>query len=390
MNSKNTSAGIIPSGVSSHRGSSGYLGYFNTFLKYSFYLTLLCIFAFMLLIVLQFLGFKAFSFLPDDGGFITIPLLPTNRQIAFTKNVMPSNEAADLKNIVASNYTISLDVYIKNEFVSQSIPRVLLYRATSPVTLLATDNTIAKIANKMPQTNFILYLDPYSNDLMANIYVIPRDTVSGSPSGSPSGMLTASGSTASGSTVSGSTATGSAASGSATSVSTASGPAASGPAASGPATSGPAATAGGSCVCPPGGQAGSSSGTVGGAILGGVATSSLIAGSTLTNQPSLMTNAKIMTMPKIENIPMKTPFRITMMVSDVLLEVYINGELEKSVPLIGGSPLNIQSNSKFYGPPDITRQSVLVSNISYWNTSLTSHSIRTYGKEGLNSAVFTS
>ena len=143
---------------STHSSSYGYQKYLNMFLKYSFYLSVLSIFALMILIVLQFLGFKPFSFLPDDGGFIEIPLLPTNRQKAFTKSIMPSNTTAGLQNLVSSNYTISLDVYIDNVFITQSIPRVILYRADKDdVELLSTDNTIEKIFKKMPQTNCILY-----------------------------------------------------------------------------------------------------------------------------------------------------------------------------------------------------------------------------------------
>ena len=94
-------------------------------------------------------------------------------------------------------------------------------------------------------------------------------------------------------------------------------------------------------------------------------------------------------MTPIKNVPLKTPFRITMMLSDVLLEIYIDGDLQRSVPLIGGTPITTGSNINFYGPPTIVGRSVLISNVSYWNTILTSKSIRTYGKESINSSVLT-
>jgi hypothetical protein len=161
----------------------------------------------------------------------------------------------------------------------------------------------------MPQTNFILYLDPYTNDLNAVVYVAPMnmgsttDSVPGSASGSASGR-------------------------------------------------------------PSGRPSGTPSGS------------------------TASTSSTAITMHPIKNIPIRTPFRITMMLSDVLLEIYINGDLSKSVPLIGGSPLQVPSNANFYGPPTIVGSSVLVSNLSFWNTSLTSKSIRTYGKEPFNSTVF--
>lgn len=275
---------------------TGYSRYISRFFQYSFYLTIICLLSFVLLIVLQFMGFKTFSLLPDDGGLITVPLLPTNRQVSFPKGLMAANASANFLHTVPSNYTISFDVFIQSNFVDPSIPRVLLYRALSPVILTSSDTTIGRIANKMPQTNFILYLDPYTNDLMANVYVMPSDALSGSPSGSPSGT-------------------------------------------------------------PSGSPSGSS--------------------------------VRVISMPSIKNVPIKTPFRITMMLSDILLEVYINGDLQKSVPLIGGSPITVPSNSNFYGPPSIVGQSVAISNLSFWNTPLSSHSIRTYGKEAFNSTVFT-
>ena len=274
---------------------SKYGNYFTSFLKYSFYAVLMVLFSFVLLIVLNTLGFKTFSFLPDDGGLIEIPLLPTNRQVVFPNRIMASDASANLLNLNPYNYTMSVDVFIDSDFVNQSVPRVILYRAPQAVTLTSADKTIDIISAKMPQSNFILYLDPYTNDLMADVFVVSNknmDSQSG-PSGSPSGR--------------------------------------------------------------PSGQSGS-------------------------------LPAKKISMPRIENVPIRTPFRVTVMLSDLVLEVYINGELEKSQPLIGGIPR--ATTSQFYGPPAIVGQSVQVSNISYWNTSLSSKSIRVYGKETLNSSVF--
>jgi hypothetical protein len=282
---------------------TGFGKYLNIFIKYGFYLTILCLFSFIIIIVLQYLGFKTLSLLPDDGGLITMPLLPTNRQISYPKQFIAADASANFLYLVPSNYTVSFDVYVGSDFVNQSVPRVILYRSLAPVVLTATDTTIAGIARKMPQTNFILYLDPYTNDLNAVVYVAPMNmnTIMSSISGSASGSAS-----------------------------------------------------------------GRPSGSASGSVLASTA----------------------ITMPSIQNIPVRTPFRITMMLSDVLLEIYINGELRKSVPLIGGNPLQVPSNANFYGPPTIVGSSVLISNLSYWNTSLTSKSIRTYGKEPFNSTVF--
>jgi len=87
--------------------------------------------------------------------------------------------------------------------------------------------------------------------------------------------------------------------------------------------------------------------------------------------------------PAIKNIPLRTPFRVTLMVSSVLLEVYLNGALQQTVPL-KNTPPTTTTNSKFFGPPVLVQQAVSVMNISYWDTMLPSASIRMYGTEPFN------
>lgn len=277
---------------------------FTTLLKFSFFAVIFVLFSFVFLIVLQTLGFKTFSFLPDDGGIFSIPLLPTNRQTVSSNRLMAADASANLVNVVSSNHTFSLDVYINNDFINQSVPRVLLYRSAAPVILTANDTSIAEIILRMPQTNFVLYLDPYTNDLMATVVC----QATGSPSGS-------------------------------------SGP--SGP--SGPSGTRPSAD----------------------------------------NAMLTTLGIKTISITPIENLPIRKPFRITIMLSDVLLEVYINGDLQKSVPFNGNILRVAPAKSDFYGPPTIVGRSVLVSNISYWNTPLSSKAIRLYGKEPLNASIFT-
>jgi hypothetical protein len=287
--------------------SRGGENFFTTFLKFSFFAVMFALFSFVFLIVLQTLGFKTFSFLPDDGGVFSVPLLPTNRQNAFSNRLMAADASANLVNVVSSNHTVSLDVYINNDFINQSVPRVLLYRTLIPVVLSANDTSIAGIILRMPQTNFVLYLDPYTNDLMATVVCQSSNAPSGIPLGIPSGV--------------------------------------------------------------PRARASAAQNAADAAIMTQV-------------------GIKTISIAPIENVPIRKPFRITMMLSDVLLEVYINGELQKSVPFNGNVLRVVPAKSHFYGPPAIVGQSVLVSNISYWNTSLSSKAIRLYGKESLNASVF--
>jgi len=287
--------------------------YLTIALKYSFFAVMFFMFSLVFLIVLQSMGFKTFSFLPDDGGAIPIPYLPTNRQIAFPTSIMAADASANLINLVSSKYTVSLDVFIESDFVNQSVPRVLLYRSANNVVLTASDTSIEEIILKMPQTNFILYLDPYTNDLMAEIIFLP--TTNGSPTGSSSGI--------------------------------------------------PSGI--------PSGRAGARPNQI-----------QKTADRTLLDSLNITT----ISMPPITNVPIRTPFRITMMLSESLLEVYINGDLQKSVPFLGNTMRLVPTATPFYGPPTIVGRAVHVSNISYWNTPLSSKAIRTYGKETLNAAVF--
>ena len=276
-----------PYSFGSSRDSIPFGKYVTLGIKYSFYAVMFFIFSLVFLIVLQALGFKTFSFLPDDGGLIPVPLLPTNRQIAFSKTRTAADASANLVNLVSSNYTVSLDVLIESDFVNQSVPRVLLYRSANSFVLGTSEKSIEDIILKMPQTNFVLYLDPYKNDLMVDLIFAGRQ----------------------------------------------------GPSGNGPSTNGP------------------------------------------SGDPTRIR------MPPIQNVPIRKPFRITMMLSDSLLEIYINGELQKSVPFVGKTLVAVPEKGYFYGPPLYVGGSVLVSNISYWNTPLTSHAIRTYGKEEFNTTV---
>jgi hypothetical protein len=260
---------------SSSVGTTSFSNYVMIFLKYSFFTVLLVFVSFVFLLILQSLGFKVYSLTPEDGGAIIVPG-PTNRQIVMNTSKWPANKEAELANLVAYNYTISIDVFITNTIVDQSVPRVILYRSRNPVTLVSTDKSINSLSStKMSDTNFILYLDPHKNDLMADVYL--NDA-----------------------------------------------------------------------------------------------------------------NSTKLSIPPIENLPIQRPFRITMMLSNNLLEIYINGELQKSLPFNNGKiPRDVDTQSKFYGPPDFVGHTVLVSKVSYWATILSSKAIRVYGNEPFNTSVFT-
>jgi hypothetical protein len=78
----------------------------------------------------------------------------------------------------------------------------------------------------------------------------------------------------------------------------------------------------------------------------------------------------------IQNIPIGTPFRITLAITCQYVEIYINGELNETVVL----PDRLtDTTSNFYGPTDNSNPVAKVSNISYWGQILSSRVIRIKG-----------
>ena len=72
--------------------------------------------------------------------------------------------------------------------------------------------------------------------------------------------------------------------------------------------------------------------------------------------------------PTILNVPIRKPFRLTVVFLPQVLEVYMNGKL------FGTKTLNyppIQTTSNFWGPPDAFRGTVRTMNFAYWDRPLT-------------------
>ena len=79
----------------------------------------------------------------------------------------------------------------------------------------------------------------------------------------------------------------------------------------------------------------------------------------------------------IENVPLREPFRIAIVVASGFIEIYMNGELVQTMNL--GYPLkNIDGTTKsyYFATPLPVFNSVQVANISYWNNILSSKTIR--------------
>ena len=77
----------------------------------------------------------------------------------------------------------------------------------------------------------------------------------------------------------------------------------------------------------------------------------------------------------VENIPIRKVFRLTIVYTDKFMEVYINGRLEKSMPL-RGTPITQDGTKAFFPPPAFARNSVKISNLTFWPRPLRAREVK--------------
>jgi len=103
----------------------------------------------------------------------------------------------------------------------------------------------------------------------------------------------------------------------------------------------------------------------------------------------LKTDSTYLTSDPIKNVPLRVPFRVTLVVSDNFLEVYLNGNLQHMMAF-NGEIITSPSSNYFFGPPPLANQSVHVGNIQYLNAVLTSQVVRLNAQKPFNSSLFAS
>ena len=241
---------------------------FSTIFKYLFFFSVIAFVICLVLVILHMMGVPVFSFVAGDGGIITVQV-PTTKQTAFTTAPISSDLSCNFINVLPVQYTLSFDVFIKGDFITANVPRVLLYRAPYPVTLQTSD-TFNTFGTLFSNSNIIVYADPLKNDLYVAV---------------------------------------------------------------------------------------------------------------------LNSNSKYIVSSPIQNVPLRAPFRITLMVSELFLEIYMNGNLKLMMPYNGRIMLS-PNTSYFFGPPPIINGSIQIGNIQYWNTPLASKVIRMFAQEPANNKLF--
>lgn len=87
-------------------------------------------------------------------------------------------------------------------------------------------------------------------------------------------------------------------------------------------------------------------------------------------------NTYIESAPTILNVPVRQPFRLTVVLLPQVLEVYLNGQLF-GTKTFRYPPKEITNS--FFGPPDAFRSSVRTMNFQYWDRPLSAMEIKNAG-----------
>ena len=101
-----------------------------------------------------------------------------------------------------------------------------------------------------------------------------------------------------------------------------------------------------------------------------------------SNQPNINVEEFVTA---VENVPLNKTFRLTIIVAATFVELYINGALQKSMP-ITGSLMPLPNGTDFYPPiNDYKTGNVKIQNMSMWPRILTSKEIRAYESSPMSS-----
>jgi hypothetical protein len=92
-------------------------------------------------------------------------------------------------------------------------------------------------------------------------------------------------------------------------------------------------------------------------------------------------NDTLQHLPPIENVPLNKAFRLTIVLADSFIEVYMNGELERTMQITGNLKGigSATASTDFYPPITEYRQGgVKISHMSMWPRVISSREIRAY------------
>jgi hypothetical protein len=89
----------------------------------------------------------------------------------------------------------------------------------------------------------------------------------------------------------------------------------------------------------------------------------------------------------IENLPIRKPFRITVVFSDNFIEVYKDGKIEQTL-MLTTPPLALTGNPPFYPPVKTVPAGAMLGNLSFWPRILSAREVRANGKAVATNTFF--
>jgi hypothetical protein len=90
----------------------------------------------------------------------------------------------------------------------------------------------------------------------------------------------------------------------------------------------------------------------------------------------------------IKNIPVRKAFRLTIALDSGFVEVYIDGKMEQTMPLLN-APITMDSTHALYGPPQAIASAIKISNINYYSLMLPPKTIRILATQPpVNTGIF--
>lgn len=100
------------------------------------------------------------------------------------------------------------------------------------------------------------------------------------------------------------------------------------------------------------------------------------------------TTARVESTRAIQNVPIREPFRVTVVFAPMLVEVYMNGRLEQAIPF--KQPLRTIEGAQNYFWPVISTidRNTLIGNVNFWPRTLTSREVRAKEPEPVGKKTF--
>jgi hypothetical protein len=105
-------------------------------------------------------------------------------------------------------------------------------------------------------------------------------------------------------------------------------------------------------------------------------TNDLVVSAVTLQDPTNPESATLESTPTILNVPIRQPFRVTIVLMPQVLEVYMNGKLYGTKTFRYGLKA---TPTYFFGPPDLYRTSVRIMNVQYWDRPLNSREVKAAG-----------